>query len=83
MVHFNYLGWRGDQGYGNTSPLYPGVIVGPGDGINHDMFSLLTQETFRVKVIGPDPGTAWEYKVRCHVAKSERAQNLFDEKKEV
>lgn len=61
-------GWRGSSS-NDGSQLYPGGISGDGTGEVYNIFPRLTQYTFRVTVIGPDPGTAWEYDVRCRTPK--------------
>ena len=51
------------------SQLYPGGISGVGSETVHNVFSRLTQDTFRLTVIGPDKDTGWNYDVRCRVPK--------------
>jgi hypothetical protein len=57
-------GWRGDSSY-NGNPRYPGGIAGAGQGSVQNLFSKAGQDTFKVTVIGGEPGTAWDYSVRC------------------
>ena len=58
--------WRGSQSeYQNTPPLYPGPYGGPAYHVFTDVFTRVTTETFTITVVGPDPGTAWSYRVRC------------------
>ena len=51
-------GWRGSSSY-SGSQLYPGGVSGAGGNTIYNVFSRLTPATFRVTVIGPDPGTEW------------------------
>ena len=60
-------GWRGSSSY-QGDPLYPGGIEGPGSGDEQDIFTKQAgQDSFRVTVIGPQAGTAWNYQVRCRI----------------
>jgi hypothetical protein len=59
-------GWRGSSAYAGN-PLYPGGIAGPGLGEVLDIFTRATVNSFRVTVIGPDPGTSWNYEIRCRI----------------
>jgi len=59
-------GWRGASSY-EGNPLYPGGISGPGVGESLGFFTRGAENTFRVVVQGPQPGTAWNYQVRCRV----------------
>lgn len=58
-------GWRGDSSYDGDS-LYPGGVVGDGYGEKDNVFVKGSQQYFKVTVIGPDPGTAWDYSIRAH-----------------
>lgn len=57
-------GWRGDAKH-NGDPLYPGGVTGPKTGEVSSVFTKANQNLFEVTVIGPDPRTLWNYKVRC------------------
>jgi len=57
-------GWRGSPGF-DGNPLYPGGVISPGSGTVFDMFTKGAQNTFRVVVTGPAPGTLWNYRIRC------------------
>ncbi|WP_448377397.1 hypothetical protein, partial [Fervidobacterium sp.] len=46
-------------------PLYPGGIAGPGLGQFNEIFVKGSVDQFKVVVVGPDQGTAWNYSVRC------------------
>lgn len=59
-------GWRGSSFY-DGNPRYPGGIAGPGRGQLLDIFSKAAIDSFRVTVIGGEPGTAWRYSIRCRV----------------
>lgn len=57
-------GWRGSTSYSH----YPGGIAGPGWGQVHAFFQKTSiSNTFNLTVFGPDPGTLWEYSIRCRV----------------
>ena len=58
-------GWRGNSSY-NGSPLYPGGVVGGPEGEEDNIFVKGSQTHFKVTIIGPDPGTAWDYSIRAH-----------------
>ena len=58
-------GWRGDSYY--EGPLYPGGIAGTGAGQIDSMFTKGSQQHFKITVIGPDTGTAWEYSIRARM----------------
>lgn len=63
-------GWRGSSRY-DGDPKYPGGISGPGAGQFDNIFRKQPgQNTFRVTVVGPDPGTAWKYSIRCRTGVS-------------
>lgn len=51
-------GWRGGSKH-NGNALYPGGISGDGTNELYNIFSRLSQDSFRVTVLGPDPGTEW------------------------
>ncbi len=57
-------GWRGSSSY-EGNPLYPGGIAGPGWGSASGFFTKVSADSFTVTVIGPQSGTAWNYRVRC------------------
>lgn len=57
-------GWRGSSSYENDS-RYPGGISGEGRGEEAAVFRKSAASEFLVTVIGPGPGTAWDYDVRC------------------
>ena len=57
-------GWRGSSYY-DGDPLYPGGIAGPGRGQFDEIFVKGSVDQFKVVVVGPDQGTAWDYSVRC------------------
>lgn len=58
-------GWRGSSQY-EGDPLYPGGIAGAGAGQKDDLFTKISgSNTFKVIVLGPGPGTAWNYSVRA------------------
>ncbi|HRU78595.1 MAG TPA: hypothetical protein P5214_09410 [Rectinema sp.] len=59
-------GWRGDSWY-EGDPLYPGGIAGTGAGQIDSMFTKGSQQHFKITVIGPDAGTAWEYSIRARM----------------
>ncbi|WP_169378090.1 PKD domain-containing protein [Thermus antranikianii] len=66
-------GWRGDSWY-NGDPKYPGGISGPGMGQFDNIFRKIAgQDTFRVIVVGPDTGTAWDYRIRCRTGTSSQS----------
>jgi len=66
-------GWRGCSSY-EGNPNYPGGIAGPGQGFVEALFQKLEDDTsFRVIVVGGEPGTAWDYQVRCRIPTSESA----------
>lgn len=57
-------GWRGDPEY-EGNPRYPGGISGPGYGEVSGLFTKGKSDFFVVRVIGGEPGTAWDYSVIC------------------
>ncbi|HOU53428.1 MAG TPA: PKD domain-containing protein [Myxococcota bacterium] len=57
-------GWRGDSSY-EGNPRYPGGIAGPGGGSVSGLFVKGRTDFFTVRVIGGEPGTAWDYQVSC------------------
>lgn len=59
-------GWRGAARY-EGDPLYPGGIAGPGSGQASAIFTKGAVDSFKMTVIGPQAGTAWNYEVRCRV----------------
>lgn len=59
-------GWRGNPMFDGL-PLYPGGVVGPGAGSELNIFSRLSSTKFRVTIFGPDPGTVWNYQIRCRI----------------
>ena len=59
-------GWRGDSSYEGDS-AYPGGIAGAGAGQIDAMFTKGSQEHFKITVIGPDAGTAWDYSIRARM----------------
>ena len=58
-------GWRGSASY-DGDPLYPGGVVGDPTGEEDSIFTKGSQSYFKVTIIGPDPTTAWDYKIRAH-----------------
>lgn len=60
-------GWRGDASY-EGNPRYPGGIAGPGYGSVSGLFVKGRTDFFTVRVIGGEPGTAWDYQVSCRIA---------------
>lgn len=58
-------GWRGATSY--NGDMFPGGIIPPGQGSAPGMFTRVFQDQdyFLVLVIGPKPGTGWNYKIRC------------------
>jgi hypothetical protein len=72
-------GWRGSSGY-DGDERYPGGVVSPGQDNELDLFTRVTNSNLlRVTVIGPDPNTAWNYRIRC---RDPSQTNLFSEGKE-
>jgi len=66
-------GWRGCAEY-DGDPNYPGGIAGPGEGFVADIFQKHEGESnFQVIVVGGEPGTAWDYQVRCRIPTGEGA----------
>ncbi len=59
-------GWRGDTSY-EGNPRYPGGISGPGQGAADGLFTKGKNDVFTVRVIGGEPGTAWDYQVSCRI----------------
>lgn len=59
-------GWRGAQSYTDEN-LFPGGIISPGHDEIENIFVKGSADKFRMTVIGPGAGTAWEYAVRCRV----------------
>lgn len=57
-------GWRGSSAY-EGSPLYPGGIAGPGLGSVPELFVKGSADTFKVTIIGGEPGTIWDYAIMC------------------
>lgn len=57
-------GWRGSSTY-NGASLFPEGVAGQGSGTVTDVFERLSQDEFRLTVVAPMSGTAWDYKVRC------------------
>ncbi len=60
-------GWRGESSY-EGNPRYPGGIAGPGSGSVNGLFTKGKNDTFTVRVIGGEPGTAWDYQVSCRIS---------------
>lgn len=58
-------GWRGDSYY--AGPTYPGGIAGPGSGEQLAMFAKGTQQSFKITIIGGEPGTSWEYSIKARM----------------
>jgi hypothetical protein len=59
-------GWRGSSAY-EGNPGYPGGIAGPGSGQALGMFSKTNIQSFKVTVLGGEPGTVWDYQIRCRL----------------
>ena len=57
-------GWRGSSSY-DGNPKYPGGIAGPGRGQVDNLFTKQSTNSFKVTVVGGEPGTAWDYEIRC------------------
>lgn len=58
--------WRGEFSYIQESPsLYPGTYAGTGLVTFTNVFTRVSNGMFTTKVLGPDPGTGWQYRVRC------------------
>lgn len=57
-------GWRGSSFF-EGDPLYPGGIAGPGIGEVVNMFKKGASDTFKITIIGGEPGTVWYYDFRC------------------
>lgn len=58
-------GWRGSSSY-QGNPMYPGGIQGPGIGNADAIFTKGTVNSFKVTIIGGEPGTIWYYDIRCN-----------------
>ncbi len=58
-------GWRGSSGYEND-PQFPGGIAGPGLGMVEGLFTKGAADEFKITIIGGEPGTLWDYDIRCN-----------------
>jgi len=59
-------GWRGSSTSMGDPSLYPGGLSGGGRGEASAMFEKNNSNSFTVTVIGPEPGTAWNYELRAN-----------------
>jgi hypothetical protein len=59
-------GWRGSSNY-DGNPNYPGGVTSPGEGRKSGMFTKTGIQSFKVTVLGGQPGTVWNYSIRCRV----------------
>ena len=58
-------GWRGDVSY-NGDPQYPGGVTGDGTNQISNLFSKGSSSSFKVTIVGGEPGTAWDYSMMSH-----------------
>lgn len=59
-------GWRGLPRY-DGDILYPGGVIGIGQGVAEAVFTKADADEFQVTVFGPDQRTLWEYGIRCRI----------------